>query len=170
MIDTYIESYLFMGFLDFCTLSAWLRCCMYRRVFKNSNYPRKRSFEDTAFFHKSRTLQKERSKTSICIEWHILVKIDKNFQWTLHTSAIIALKDTYLSMLFAKSCTNKYSKSTYTNVFYCKVGILGRVEINLNKMYILNWNPSFLDCSGLFCGQQNCSNFFPETFLLGKKK
>ena len=27
----------------------------------------------------------------------------------------------------------------------------------------------FLDCSGLFCGQQNCSNFFPETFLLGKK-
>ena len=28
----------------------------------------------------------------------------------------------------------------------------------------------FLDCSGLFCGQQNCSNFFPETFLLEEKK
>ena len=98
-------------FLDFCNLSAWLRCCMYRRVFKNSNYPWKSSFEDAAFFYKSRTLQKERSKTSICIEWHILVKIDKNFQWTLHTSAIIALKDTYQSILFAKSCTNKHSKS-----------------------------------------------------------
>ena len=28
----------------------------------------------------------------------------------------------------------------------------------------------FLDCSGLFWGQQNCSNFFPETFLFEEKK
>ena len=28
----------------------------------------------------------------------------------------------------------------------------------------------FLDCSGLFCYQENCSNFFPETFLLEEKK
>ena len=31
-------------------------------------------------------------------------------------------------------------------------------------------NENFLDCSGLFCYQENCSNFFPETFLLEEKK
>ena len=67
-------------------------------------------------------------------------------------------------------------------VFFLKFFLGWSFLSSLNRVFFFIWtrfvffkdlwngHSYFLDCSGLFCYQENCSNFFPETFLLEEKK